>query len=395
MKTSNPYVICAVITFLFSVSFVKAQCPDGTTPGGTAFDTTIHFPTGVNSTQVKFPKFDPQTAMLTCVRLIVTITGIVDTVAMQNYSASAQTASFIYNRKDSMAGPGLTPPLTNSFDGNYGPYNLTPYDGVPGAGSDFMAIPKDTVLQQVMVRTLTDSTSISEFYGSDSVAYNYTINVTTSAMITGGSSSSLVLTSAMVNFRLEYCSCPIIVLPFHLKDFNVKKSGTAASIIEWKAADTKESYYYQVEVSRDGASFNTLGHLNKKGQDQVYHYSFLHKIEEGEKGKYFYRVKQWHINGTYRYSDIKMVDFSHGSNHNIQLFPNPSSGTAGLKFISVKPGKYAVYVMNAQGQMMQYKMVQVAAVDYVPVSVLKKGVYYIKVVHADTAESEIMQLLVQ
>ncbi len=119
-----------------------AQCPNGAPSGGVAFDTTISFATGVTSRQLKFPKFNPQSGMLTCVKLVVTITGIVDTVAMQNYSASPQTADFYYNRTDSMTGPGLTPPISNSFNGHYGTYYLTGYDGIPNAGSDFQSIPR-------------------------------------------------------------------------------------------------------------------------------------------------------------------------------------------------------------------------------------------------------------
>jgi len=40
----------------------------------------------VAATQFNFPKFDPQTTMVTCVNLCVTITGIIDSVAMENLS---------------------------------------------------------------------------------------------------------------------------------------------------------------------------------------------------------------------------------------------------------------------------------------------------------------------
>ena len=122
------------ILFLLLILYAETgatQCPGGQPAGATAYDTTIYFATGVTSRQIKFPKFDPQKGMLSCVKLIVTITGIVDTVAMQNYSASPQTADFYYNRTDFLSGPGLTPSLSNSFNGHYGPYNLTAYDGIP------------------------------------------------------------------------------------------------------------------------------------------------------------------------------------------------------------------------------------------------------------------------
>jgi hypothetical protein len=85
MKKLYPYFFSSRIFFaliLYSVNNY-AQCNAGSETV-TAYETTIRFPTGATSMQVKFPKFDPQTAMLSCVKLIVTIVGVVDTVAMQN-----------------------------------------------------------------------------------------------------------------------------------------------------------------------------------------------------------------------------------------------------------------------------------------------------------------------
>ncbi len=395
MKKRYTYFIYALVAVQLSFSSAYAQCSDGSTQGTTAFDTTIQFPTGVNNTQVQFPKFDPQEAMVTCVRLIVTITGIIDTVAMQNYSASSQTASFVYNRKDSMSGPGLTPPLAHSSNDNFGPYNLTPYDGIPGSGSDFQALPRDTVLQQVMIRTLTDSTAISEFYGLDSVTYNYNINVTTSAIISGGSSSSLVLTSALVNFRLEYCTCPIAVLPMNLKQFIVKKSGDHTAILQWKALDSKESYYYEIETSRDGFNYSKIGAVNKKTDNLLSSYSFVHDLEKAASGKYFYRLKQVWADGNYKYSEIRYIEFEDARFLNVNIFPNPSSGQAALKFVAAKPGEYSIEVTNAQGQLVIKKLVNISSTDYIPLTISNKGMYYVKIMETTSKTFCIRQLVIQ
>ncbi len=101
--------------------------------------------------------------MVTCVRLCITITGIVDTVALQNLSASAQSATFTYNRTDEISGPGLATPLTGGVNRTYGPFGLTPYDGVPGAGTDFHSIAHDTVLNDELCIRLDDSLQLPNF----------------------------------------------------------------------------------------------------------------------------------------------------------------------------------------------------------------------------------------
>jgi hypothetical protein len=389
-----------LIQALFMVLMLYAktgysQCPDGHAAGTTAYDTTIRFAPGVTTTQIKFPKFDPQAAMLSCVKLIVTITGIVDTVAMQNYSGSPQTADFYYDRNDLMSGPGLTPNLSNSFNGHYGPYNLSGYDGVANSGGDFQSIPRDTVLKKVMTRTLTDSLEISQFYGSDSVVYDYNINVTTSAAITGGSSSTLVLTSALVNFRFEYCTCPITSLPLGLRNFSVSRTAGSTAQLRWDAATDNDNYLYEVEVSRDGKHFSQEAVVNKKYNISNPSYLHAYSTKNNQYGRYYFRIKQRWLNGYYRYTETKSVEFTNPLSSTISLYPNPSSGVVGIKFVSVKAGKFLVQISNAVGQIIITKEVLVAETDYKLITALKAGKYYVKIIDVATNASCVNQMVVQ
>jgi hypothetical protein len=77
-----------IILLLFMMAILHqgySQCPNGQVAGSTAYDTTIRFGAGIVATQFKFPKFDPHTGMVTCVNLCVTIKGIIDSVALENF----------------------------------------------------------------------------------------------------------------------------------------------------------------------------------------------------------------------------------------------------------------------------------------------------------------------
>ena len=393
------YTTALFITLFFVLLLYSqhsaAQCVNGDTGNRKVYDTTIRFPTGATAMVVKFPKFNPQAGQVTCVKLIVTVIGIVDSVAMQNYSGSPQTADFYYNRSDFMAGPGLTPSLSNTFNGHYGPYTLAPYDGIPSAGPDFKSISRDTVLRQQMVRTLTDSTEISQFYGSDSVAYNYNINVSTSAAISGGSSSSLVLTSALVNFRFEYCTCPLATLPVGLKNFSVAKQGASVAGLYWEAEAGNDNYFYEMEVSRDGRNFLKVGVMNKQLHTALPAYQFSHAIKPTEYGRYYYRIKQQWLDGYYRYSETRSLDFANPLFSTVSLYPNPSSGNVGIKFIAAKAGRYSVQVSNAAGQVVNSQNLQVAETDFKPLANLQKGLYYVKITDLASGANCIQQLAVQ
>ena len=77
------------VTLFFHTKLAAQTCPNSGPPGSVAYDTTIAFPTGTTSIPVKFPQFDPQQGlMVTCVRLCVTITGVIDSLAMQNFAST-------------------------------------------------------------------------------------------------------------------------------------------------------------------------------------------------------------------------------------------------------------------------------------------------------------------
>lgn len=371
-----------------------AQCVNGNEPTPVMFDTTIYFDPGVTNTQVKFPKIDPETGMLTCVKLRVTMTGVIDTVYMQNLTNSAQSANFNYDRKDDMTGPGLTTALTNSAGVQYGPYSVTSYDGNFTSGTDYASIPRDTVLNKTVERKLTDSTEISQFYGHDSVTYNYNIDVKAIATMTGGNSMFMVRTSAFVRFRFEYCKCDKVTLPVGLKNFAVTKSGTQTADLYWEGLKDEDNYVYDVEVSRDGLNFTRASTIEKKYTTAPrYIYSFAAK--NTEPGKYYFRVRQRWPNGYVRFTPVKTVEFINPSFASVSLYPNPSNGSAGIKFVNAKAGRVMVQVTGTSGQHIMSKEMQVAETDYKTLGLLPAGMYWVKITDAATKASCVKQLIVR
>lgn len=397
MKVLYPLIrwtLPLVFTFFLTIAGV-AQCPDGHPGGATAFDTTIAFGTGVTSTPVKFPQFNPTTGMVTCVRLCITITGVVDTLAMENLSASPQTATFSYIRNDQITGPGLSSPLSNSITQNYGPYNLAASNGVLGSGPDRIALGHDTVLNTQLCRTISDSTTISQFYGLDSVTYNYNISVSTNASVTGGSSSVLVLTSALVNFHFEYCTCPPTILPLNVSAFNVNKIGnTKAELKWWGYDDPFANYHYEAEVSRNSRNFVSIGSLPKNnGTTDVYR--LLYDVPNGETGTFYFRIKQVYSNGYVRFTNIKQMVLESSASVKFSVYPNPSSGIVGIKFDNSVSGQFNIQIYNTQGQVVAQKEVQASGPAPVQIASLSPGVYWLKLTDKRSQESSVSQLLIK
>lgn len=387
-------VFILFLAFFHHLSY--AQCADGQPGGQTAYDTTISTPTGINTLQLKFPKFDPNNGMVTCVRLCVTITGVVDSVSVENNSASAQTADVYYIRTDQISGPGLSTPISNSVNKHYGTYNLGPTNGVLGSGPDFVAVSHDTVLNSHQVcRQLTDSATIAQFYGLDSVTYNYDITAFTNVSCTGGNYNSTVATSAFVRFRFEYCTCPPVVLPINVRQFNVTRLASDKAELKWSGYDDPyTNYYYEAQVSRDGFNFSGIG-IVPKNQGGANPYRISYRADDGGSGIYYFRIKQTYPGGFSRYSNIKQLTLENSDFPGFTLYPNPSNGIVGIKFDNINTGHYNIQVYNSQGQIVVRKELLVSGMSYLQVPSLNKGVYWLKLTDLKTEKTCVNQLLIK
>lgn len=378
----------------FFLSDLHAQCADGETPGSTAFDTTIATPAGINTMTIKFPQFDPQAGMVTCVRLCVTITGVIDSVSIENNSASPQTADVYYIRTDQITGPGLSTPLSNSVNQHYGTYNLGATNGIIGSGPDFVSL-KDTVLNALEVcRQISDSATIAQFYGLDSVAYTYNITAFTNVSVTGGNYNNTVVTSAFVNFRFEYCTCPPQVLPVNIQQFNVFKVNSSKAELRWSGFDDPYAdYHYETEVSRDGVNFTSFAIQPKQAGNSSYNALYLADHAQG--GVYFFRIKQVYASGNTRYSNIRQVVLEKSDFPKFSLYPNPSDGIVGIKFDNILTGQFNIQIYNAQGQTVVNKEIAAGGSSYVQVARLETGVYWLRITDKNSQLYSVNQLLIK
>ena len=325
-------------------------CPYDFLPGTTVYDTVINTPPGINTLEIKVPQADPFAGMVTCLRVCVTITGVVDSVSVENNSFSSQVANIYYIRTDQITGPGLSAPLTNSINHHYGPYGLGASDGNLGSGPDFVAISRDTLLNSVQLcQTITNLDSLFQFYGNDSISYFYDITAFTNVTCTGGNYNSTVATSALVRFNFQYCTCPGYILPLHLRNFEANKVAENKALLTWEGInEATASYRYVTEMSRNGRDFVPVGTVQKESSvnDQ---YQFTYTTKQNESGDFFFRVKQVYANSYTRISEVRKVTLKSSVVPRFIISPNPSTGVVGIKFDNDEGGKHKLEIFNAQG----------------------------------------------
>lgn len=391
----NLYKLSFVFFMMLHVGRSYSQCPHGQPAGATAYDTTIAFGAGIVTTQVKFPKFDPDSGMVTCVKLCVTIKGVIDTVALENLSNAGQTGSYNYSRRDTITGPGIPTYLTSGTnDLNFGPFPLAPTDGVFGSGPDFYSQGPDTVLTKVLCANINDSATIAEFYGvNDTVVYNYNIDASAGWNVTGGSAAAFVLSSALVNFHFQYCTCPSSTLPLNLYDFAVEKTTANKATLSWNGFDDlARDYHYEIQLSHNGHDFSTVFRMPKNFSSNGYKYIYTAGISENP--KYFFRIKQVYSNGYPRFSEVRSIELENSNVPKINIYPNPSSGVVGIKFVNIYSGKFLVQISNTQGQTVFSSEVEAnGGLKYI--TTLQRGMYWLRLIDVTSHLSCVNQLLIK
>ena len=393
----NPYLsLLFIVLFLMAGLGTNAQCPEGATPGSTAYDTTIKIPSGVYNTSVKFPQFDPEGGMITCVRLCVTIIGVIDSVAIENNGATPSTFNVRYRREDELSGPGFTSPnISNSINYTSPNINLGGTDGVLNSGPDFHSNVHDTVLRAEICRTI-NGTLLEDFYGEDSMEYNYSIDVMSYVQGLNGSFNSSIATSALVNFRFEYCTCPGAVLPLNIRNFDVSKLTSSKAELKWHGFDDPfADYHYEVELSKNTDGFVSIGSFPKNAHSASSTYSMLFEASNGESGLHFFRVKQVYKNGYVRYSNTRQVMLEKSGPIKFSLYPNPSDGIVGIKFDNNYEGQFNIQIYNTQGQVVMKKDVVVSNSSYIKVADLRSGVYWLRLTDKKSQMTCVNQLFIK
>lgn len=118
----------------------------------------------------------------------------------------------------------------------------------------------------------------------------------------------------------ENSSTCVSPLPIILSDFTVKKVNDK-SIIKWTTLTEINNDYFIIERSTDGKRFEEINKTKGSGNsNQTINYQFVdYRPKEGIN---YYRLKQVDFDGTYSYSEIKVLNFENNSVIGIYYYEN-------------------------------------------------------------------------
>lgn len=148
------------------------------------------------------------------------------------------------------------------------------------------------------------------------------------------------------------------------------------SLLQWQTASETNSDHFDVQHSRNGSNWQTIGTVAAAGNSQTQkNYQYTHTTPAA--GKNFYRLVQVDADSKKEISVIRQVFV--GQRSSISLHPNPATTSVQLELPAA--GHATITIYNAGGQPV-YQQLQSQKIATISLSHLPAGVYQVVVQQA-------------
>ena len=136
-------------------------------------------------------------------------------------------------------------------------------------------------------------------------------------------------------------------LPIALQSFTARAE-EQSSILHWQSAQEVNFEGFDIERSLDGKVFSSIAWVPAEGGEspQFYNYRDL-EVDNGN--SYYYRLKMIDTDGSYEYSDIKVVSFE-SSPLELEVFPNPITDEIKMNWDSHSANQVELNIIDALGR---------------------------------------------
>lgn len=177
-------------------------------------------------------------------------------------------------------------------------------------------------------------------------------------------------------------------LPITLLNFTAAKQNGSVSL-NWQTSNESNSKDFEVQFSRDGTSWQTLGTVIAAGYStSTRSYSYVHTTPVN--GINYYRIKMVDMDNRFTYSDTRTVEFSTKSR--IVVMPNPV--TDQVYITSNKGGNLqSVAIIAADGRIVQ-TLGNFVSGRSVSMGRYPSGIYTLRITR-NSGEVEVLKLVKQ
>ncbi|MGB4971514.1 MAG: T9SS type A sorting domain-containing protein, partial [Cyclobacteriaceae bacterium] len=171
-------------------------------------------------------------------------------------------------------------------------------------------------------------------------------------------------------------------LPIELIEFTAESLGERV-LLGWVTASELNNDFFTVERSKNAEEWQEVSKLAGAGTSQKTNkYSLLDY--QPLSGASYYRVKQTDYDGSFSYSEIRLVKLS--ETYQFRVFPNPSQGLFSIEGLS-EGGTYDARVFNSIGQLVNASIEKTGNNLVADLSSFPDGIYFIQVAKGTMLQS--------
>ena len=353
---------------------VSAQCTcsGGTPATGITQSVTIPY-TKASQLTFTFNQFDPTIGDLSCVRLYDTISAITTAGA---HNLALDTVAYLWQvtASSKVTGPGIL--INHVFNGVYGYDTLSP-DGTPG---DTVTHGPDNIFSNNASTAQTGGNAA--YIGNGTVDFIYKLTGGMIALDGGLNYLASVTTVIAGTFNLTYYWCPSNPLATSITYFSAIKKDKAVQL-EWLAANLQNNTNYEVQFSKNGEDFSSIGSLSSSpaAAGTITEYQYQYNLNPTDVGSIYFRIKRIDENGKISYSAVKLINLQSSGSIGIQTFPNPIVSTVKVQFDEIQTGNFILELVNISGQVIQQKAMTLDGTNLVDFSLSNhpaKGLYVLR-----------------
>lgn len=174
----------------------------------------------------------------------------------------------------------------------------------------------------------------------------------------------------------------IAPLPVTMNYFEARRSNRNAQL-NWATSSERNAWKFEVERSLEGSMFTKVNEVKAAGNSNSllrYSYTDIAAADVARNGQIFYRLKMVNRDGSFTYSDVKLVRFDNLTS-SITVYPNPFNNNVSIELSEEIKETATINVVDIYGKLVASATVEPNGSNIVNLSQMANlpvGVYIIK-----------------
>jgi hypothetical protein len=170
-------------------------------------------------------------------------------------------------------------------------------------------------------------------------------------------------------------------LPITLKSFDAIKHSPSSAKLDWTTAKEVNSDYFGIERSIDGSTWDEIARVKAAGDSNVdIAYDYIDDrlpLSRTNGQVFYYRLRMTDLDGAFKYSDVRGVNFDKQALGPISIYPNPTTEIVNIDLseVAMEDGDVFVSVYDMSGRLVMTKKIIGSGIELIKVDQLPSDAY--------------------